>query len=274
MRPIITLTTDFGLDDPFVGIMKGVILKIAPEARLIDITHNIEPQNIAQAALVLESSYSYFPQGTVHMLVVDPGVGGNRRPLAVNSRGHYFVAPDNGILSPVLDKEAQCFELTEKKFFLESISNTFHGRDVFAPSAAWIAQGKDLSDLGGKISDPQTLDVPQPIIEGKTIRGQIIYIDRFGNLTTNIGVDLLQKHLGPNQKPVVHIGGKKITGLCASYSENSENSENSEAPEGQASALVNSWNRLEIFIREDNAAEKLRLRVGDAVSVDADESKP
>ncbi len=264
MRPIITLTTDFGLDDPFVGIMKGVILKIAPEASLVDITHNIEPQNIAQAALVLESAYPWFPTGTVHMLVVDPGVGGSRRPLAVHSRGYYFVAPDNGILSSVLDAEAQCYELTEKEFFLEPVSNTFHGRDVFAPSAGWIAQEKKLFDLGEKINDPQTLDVPQPVVEGRTIRGQIIYIDRFGNLTTNIGAETLHKHLVPNQKPVIQIGEKKIIGLSSSYSE---------AREDQPSALVNSWNRLEIFVREANAAETLGVRVGDAVSVDSNESE-
>ena len=146
MPAVITLTTDFGTDDPFVGIMKGVILSIHPKTEIIDLTHGIEPQNVLQAALVLKAAASYFPKKTVHVAVVDPGVGGQRRPLAIKSGSHTFVGPDNGVFTSVLDVQSRCFELTQKKYFLKNVSATFHGRDIFASVAAWIAKGTPLAN--------------------------------------------------------------------------------------------------------------------------------
>src|SRR5437773_2554431 len=157
---IITLTTDFGLADPFVGIMKGVILGIAPNAQLVDITHDIRAYDILEPAFIIDSAYRYFPDGSVHIVVVDPGVGSARRPIAAVSRGHLFVAPDNGVLSTVLQDEV--YHITNKSLFLDSVSQTFHGRDIFAPVAAHLARGLPIESLGPRILDFVKLPVPRP----------------------------------------------------------------------------------------------------------------
>lgn len=257
MRPIITLTTDFGLDDPFVGIMKGVILTIAPEADLIDITHQIGPQNITHAAHVLQSAYNYFPEKTIHLVVVDPGVGGQRRSLVAEYKNHVFVAPDNGVLTPVIKTGVCIRELTRPRYFLKPVSSTFHGRDVFAPVAAWVARGTKLSDLGRKITDPQVLALPQPTFKENILTGQIIYKDRFGNLTSNISVEWLDRCFGNTRNLEVKLGKKK-TGMASSYSQMGK---------GEYGAIINSWNNLEIFCRENNAAKKLRCTIGATVTV-------
>ena len=161
--------------------MKGVILNIIPDVELVDITHQIDPQNVLQAALVLQAAYSYFPDKTVHLVVVDPGVGSKRRPIAARMGDYSFIAPDNGVLTPILKMDAcRTFELTEQKYFLKTISSTFHGRDIFAPAAAWVAKGTELSEMGRTIDDPVTLDLPDPVFQNGILTGQIIYIDRFG----------------------------------------------------------------------------------------------
>jgi len=258
MPPVITLTTDFGLADPFVGIMKGVILNILPSARLVDVTHQIEPQNILQAALVLKAAHAYFPKNTVHLVVVDPGVGGERRPIAVKTGTAVFVAPDNGILTSVLCRRAQAYELTNKKYFLKNPSSTFHGRDIFAPASAWIARGTPLSKLGRKITDPETLELARPVLKQGIISGEVIYIDRFGNLTTNITQDLLNSTLPQADSFSVKLGGKQVSGLVSSYSR---------CKRGTLGCLINSWDHLEIFRREASAAEMLKARVGQKVTV-------
>ena len=159
MPPVITITTDFGLDDPFVGILKGVILNCLPNASIVDITHQVEPQNIKQAALILNSAYPFFPKNTVHLVVVDPGVGGSRRPIAAKSGSYTFVGPDNGVFTSVLKPGARVYELTQTRYFLKNISSTFHGRDIFAPATAWIAKGTPLSKMGRRIKDPKTIRV-------------------------------------------------------------------------------------------------------------------
>jgi len=259
MRAVITLTTDFGLLDPFVGIMKGVILNIAPSAQIIDITHGIEPQNIVQAALALESAHAYFPKNTVHLVVVDPGVGGDRRPIAVKTKSATFVGPDNGVLTPLIDSSARVYELTHTKYFLDSPSSTFHGRDVFAPISAWIAKGTPLSKMGLKISDPRILELPQPTIHKGTITGEIIYIDRFGNLISNISSELLRE-TQPDSL-TLKIGKKRIHGLVSHYSQ---------CKPGDVGTLINSWGKLEIFCRDGNAAKKLKYRVGTSLTIKKD----
>lgn len=258
MPAVITLTTDFGTDDPFVGIMKGVILSIRPKTEIIDLTHGIEPQNVLQAALVLKAAAPYFPKKTVHVAVVDPGVGGKRRPIAVRSRSHTFVGPDNGIFTSVLDASSRCVELTQKKYFLKNVSATFHGRDVFAPVAAWIAKGTPLKSLGRPIKDPKTLELPQPAWNGTALTGEVIYIDRFGNAATNIPREMISQHCPHFQKLTVKLGRTVIHSLAAHYSEVSP---------GKTGAIINSWGALEIFKREGHAARSLKLKPGRKIQV-------
>lgn len=260
MRPIITLTTDFGLSDPFVGIMKGVILNILPEVDLIDITHQIRPQERLQTVLTVKAAWPYFPKNTVHLVVVDPGVGGTRRPLAVQHQDHIFIGPDNGVLTPGLQAGSTCYELTEARFFGKTISNTFHGRDVFAPAAAWAAKGTPLSEMGEIIDDPQQLDLPEPRMEDNELVGEVIYIDHFGNLITNIDADLLSKTFENTERILLRIGGRVIHGLSKNYSE---------CEVGSLGGLINSWNVLEIFYRERNASEKLVADFGKKIRITA-----
>ncbi len=258
-RPIITLTTDFGADDPFVGIMKGVVLSVAPTAEIVDITHHINPQDIVHASYVLESAYSWFPKGTVHLIVVDPGVGGERRHLAVEYDGYQFVAPDNGVLTQVIRPGFRAWELTQAKYFLKSISATFHGRDVFAPSAAWLARGTRLSDLGRAVSVPRTLDLPQPIFKKNTLMGKIIYKDRFGNLTSNISAEYLNQCFPDRAGLTIKLGKKTtVTGIVPYYSR---------IQKGRIGAIINSWNNLELFCREGSAVKATRCDLGDTVAI-------
>ncbi|MFQ5673461.1 MAG: S-adenosyl-l-methionine hydroxide adenosyltransferase family protein [Nitrospinales bacterium] len=262
MRPIITLTTDFGLDDPFVGIMKGVILRIAPTAELVDITHRIEPQNVRQAAYTLQSAFSWFPENTVHLVVVDPGVGGGRRALAAKTGGHRFVAPDNGALTPILDADAgRVYELTQSKYFLHPVSATFHGRDVFAPAAAWLARGTPLSKMGARVRDPKTLALPQPSFQRNTLKGEIVHIDRFGNLMSNISAELLHRYFAVKTDALkIRVGGKSAGAMVDSYSR---------CQKGEPGCILNSWGCLEVFCREAAAAERFKSRVGAAITVTA-----
>ncbi len=271
MRPVITLTTDFGLDDPFVGIMKGVILNIVPDAQIIDITHNIEPQNITQAALILNATYPWFPRKTVHVVVVDPGVGSVlkakgktkktagpiiRRAMVVQSKFQTFIGPDNGVLTLGIQPDSRVYEITNKKYFLKNVSNTFHGRDVFAPCAGWIASGIAHAKMGPRVLKPVRLDFPQPLLKETSLHGEIIHIDHFGNLTTNISAELIHEAFPPSATINVQIGKHRIEGLVTGYYQMKDN---------QPGAIINSWNQLEIFYREDNARKKLKARVGQSV---------
>jgi S-adenosylmethionine hydrolase len=271
MRPVITLTTDFGLDDPFVGIMKGVILNIVPDAQIIDITHNIEPQNITQAALILDATYPWFPRKTVHVVVVDPGVGSVlkakgktkktagpiiRRAMVVQSKFQTFIGPDNGVLTLGIQPDSRVYEITNKKYFLKNVSNTFHGRDVFAPCAGWIASGIAHAKMGPRVLKPVRLDFPQPLLKETSLHGEIIHIDHFGNLTTNISAELIHETFPPSATINVQIGKHRIEGLVTGYYQMKDN---------QPGAIINSWNQLEIFYREDNARKKLKARVGQSV---------
>ena len=271
MRPVITLTTDFGLDDPFVGIMKGVILNIVPDAQIIDITHNIEPQNITQAALILNATYPWFPRKTVNVVVVDPGVGSVlkakgktkktagpiiRRAMVVQSKFQTFIGPDNGVLTLGIQPDSRVYEITNKKYFLKNVSNTVHGRDVFAPCAGWIASGIAHAKMGPRVLKPVRLDFPQPLLKETSLHGEIIHIDHFGNLTTNISAELIHETFPPSATINVQIGKHRIEGLVTGYYQMKDN---------QPGAIINSWNQLEIFYREDNARKKLKARVGQSV---------
>jgi S-adenosylmethionine hydrolase len=268
MRPngIITLTTDFGLADSYVGSMKGVILGIAPDLRLVDITHAIGPQDTHQAAYILKTFYGYFPPGTVHLIVVDPGVGSQRRAIAFGTPEAIFIAPDNGILThPWRDAQARwgpeaCMvvELTEQRFWRDRVSNTFHGRDIFAPVAAHLASGAPLEALGTRMPalNEATLDQPVRGRSGELV-GRIIHVDHFGNCITNITPHDLAE-AGRSLQVVVEIIDQRISGLQQAYAD---------GPIGALIALIGSSDHLELAVRNGNAAQTLGVGIGDTVRV-------
>lgn len=239
---IITLTTDFGAGDHYVGVMKGVIAGINPSAVVIDITHGIEAYNIAEAAFKLHASYSYFPEGTIHVAVIDPGVGSARRAIAAEAGGYRFVGPDNGVFSMIFDKCGvdRMAQITNPEFMLPTVSATFHGRDIFAPAAAHLSNGAALEELGDGLSSYERLDIPQPREGGDVITGRAIYADRFGNLVTNIPGSVITNSAG------VRAGDVTINGLSASYTDGKE---------GELVALVGSSGFLEISVNKGSALE-------------------
>ncbi len=254
----ITLTTDFGLEDSFVGIMKGVILSIVPDVQIIDISHSIEPQNVAHGAWVLQSALPYFPDKSIHVAVVDPRVGGTRRAIAVQTGKQFFVGPDNGILTPAITGKSKIVELTKEKYFLQPVSASFHGRDIFASVAGWLAKGTQLASLGKAIKDPVLLDLPQPGIVKNTLVGEIIHADHFGNLTSNISRSMLYSFIRNPADLVLQIGRIKIQGLSENYSS---------CKAGENGLLINSWDKLEIFCRDGNANKKIRAELGKTIKI-------
>jgi hypothetical protein len=253
MKPsgIITLTTDFGLADPYVAMMKGVILSISPSAEITDVTHLIAAGSISQAAALIQDTYSYFPRGTVHVAVVDPGVGSGRRILALEARSHFFVGPDNGVFWPVLmnDRSASVVHLTETKYFLPHVTRTFHGREIFAPVAAHLSLGVPLASLGVSIEDPVELSLPEPCETGNVLYGQITRVDNFGNLITNIGAEILDNFLRTGT-PWIEAGKLIVRKMSRIYSE---------ADEGEPLALINSSNLLEIAVNMGRASEYIGI---------------
>ncbi|MEJ2100482.1 MAG: SAM-dependent chlorinase/fluorinase [Desulfobacterales bacterium] len=263
--PIITIVSDFGLRDEYAGVIKGVILSICPSVSIVDITHQIDPQDIVQAAYLIPSFYRFFPQGTVHLIVVDPGVGGERDILAVDHRGHVFIAPDNGVLTLLMSrgKSDTIVRLTNADYFLKSVSTTFHGRDIFAPISAHIINGTALEDLGTPIKWEDIIhleDLNCRMSETGELFGRIISIDRFGNLTTNIDSNAL-KALCPfeSKKDLqIRIGAHEILGLRDCYSNAEFN-----AP----LALIGSRDYLEIAVNCGSAEKYFKAQKGDAVQV-------
>ncbi len=261
--PIITLTTDFGLNDPFVGIMKGVMLGINPDLRFVDLSHQIEPQNILKAAYILGASYTYFPEKTIHLVVVDPGVGSERRGIIAVTEGYTFIAPDNGVLSPVFHDKTflKVVEITERRFALPEISSTFHGRDIFAPAAAWLSVGTDTARFGREIRDYVILDLPKAHLnERDIIEGEIIYKDRFGNLISNISQEIFDRSLATSKNGSFNIliGSTDIKKINRFYAEGGED---------EVSALFNSQELLEIYIHQKNASGVLNIDVGERIRV-------
>lgn len=239
---IITLTTDFGAGDHYAGVMKGVIAGINPLAVVIDITHGIEAYNIAEAAFKLHASYSSFPEGTVHVAVVDPGVGSARRAIAAEAGGYRFVGPDNGVFSMIFDRLGvdRIVEITNPAFMLPSVSRTFHGRDIFAPAAAHLSKGAALEELGNRLSSYERLAIPPLLDEGDVVTGIAVYADRFGNLVTNIP--------GSNITGAAEVraGDVNISRVSGSYADGEE---------GELMALIGSSGFLEISINKGSALE-------------------
>jgi S-adenosyl-L-methionine hydrolase (adenosine-forming) len=260
--PIVTLTSDFGLNDHFVGTMKGVILNIAPEANIIDICHSVQPFDILDGALTIVQAYSYFPPGTIHVVVVDPGVGSARRPLLVSTEKHYLVAPDNGVLSLIMDREerVKVRHITGQHYFLQPISNTFHGRDVFAPVAGYLAKAVDSAKLGDEISDYVRFSAPRPKAVGeKTLRGVILKVDRFGNLITNFTLpDVPALFQSPPAPFKISIANRDITELHNSYSD---------ALPNELFGILGSMGYLEIAASRASAAQLLGAGKGSEVHI-------
>ena len=256
---IITLMTDFGTSDHYVGVMKGVILSINPQAQIVDITHTIPPQDIHGAAFLIESAYRYFPTGTIHLIVVDPGVGSERRAIICQTQTAYFVCPDNGTITHLLHSEEPIHIVTVENsaYFLPQVSNTFHGRDIFAPVAAHLSRGVSIDKLGNPVTNPVQLPIPKPAVSNEAIVGHIIWIDSFGNLITNISHEILESLAGQNSV-VIHAGIAKINHLNHSYAESAV---------GEPLAIIGSSNRLEISINQGDAAQVLGLKRGDAITV-------
>jgi S-adenosylmethionine hydrolase len=255
---LVTLTTDFGTTDPFVGIMKGVLATRAPGVPVVDVTHGIPPQDVRAGALVLRQSAPFFPPGTIHVAVVDPGVGGARRPLCVATARACFVGPDNGLLSLAAAADGvRCIvEPTDPRCMLSPRSATFHGRDVFAPVAAALATGTPPESLGPPVTDMVRLALPEAAIAGDELRGEVIYVDHFGNLVTNIRADQLGGFTGAAVS--VTIRDASVPGVAVSYA--------STRP-GEVVAVVNSWDLLEVAVRDGSARDVLGAGVGDAVAV-------
>jgi S-adenosylmethionine hydrolase len=260
---MITLLTDFGLSDYFVPAVKGVILTINPEARIIDITHNVAAHDIQEAALTLGACYHYFPAGTVHVVVVDPGVGSSRRAIVTAAGGYFFVGPDNGVFSFVYARESKprVFHITNDLRFRHPVSATFHGRDVFAPVAAHIDRGMPVEEIGDEIEDYVRFEIPRPrLIETRNVvEGRIIHIDRFGNCVTNFtGAELMPDEIAPSTK--ILIGGREVRRFNAYFAEATDRDD--------LFAYPGSAGYWEIALWRRSAAEFINAHRGDEVILD------
>ncbi len=258
-RPVIALLSDFGTVDHYVGSMKAVAIGICPDASLVDITHQIEPHDIRTAALELAASYRYFPTGTVFLVVVDPGVGSGRRGLAAEVGDYRFVAPDNGALTAVFEELApkRVVEITERRYGRPTVSRTFEGRDRFAPAAAWLAKGVQLNGLGRPVTSWETIEIPHPSITPGAIAGEVLRVDRFGNLVSNIDHNAFD-HLAQSGSIQIKAGEHSIERLVATYAD---------VALDEVCALFGSTDHLEISVNGASAAQRLELTVGAPVVV-------
>lgn len=256
----ITLLTDFGLKDVYVGVMKGVIWSIAPQAQIADITHLIHPQNVLEGALALGRAAPYFPSGSLHLAVVDPGVGTARRPIAARLGDQAFVGPDNGLCTVLVNQARQAgapvqfVHLNQPRYWLPEISNVFHGRDIFAPVAAHLANGVPLEALGSPIDDAHLLPLPKPERTAQGWHGQVLWVDNFGNLSTNLG----SQHLSGREPVVVRIAGREIHGLVKTFGERQP---------GELVAMLDSSGMLSICTVNGSAASQLGAHFGAGVEI-------
>jgi len=259
---IVTFTTDFGLQDAFVGIMHGVVLNIEPQIRIVDICHAVASYDVLDGAWTIAQAYRFFPPRTTHVVVVDPGVGSERRPILAETENHVFVAPDNGVLSMIEAREPKFTvrHITSDRYFLTPVSQTFHGRDVFAAVAGWLSKGIEPAEFGPEITDYVRL--PLPAVErigDNSLRGVVLKVDKFGNLITNIGEQEVPELFASPVPPLnILISGETITRLCRSYTEGAE---------GEYFAIVGSSGYLEIAARQASAAEKLAAGAGSPVGI-------
>jgi S-adenosylmethionine hydrolase len=260
--PVISLTTDFGLKDGNVGVMKGVIWGICPSAQIADISHMVGPQNVREAAYIIGKFAPQFPAETIHVVVIDPGVGTERRPIAAHIGNQFFVCPDNGLITQPLElaernnDRVEVIELTQRKFWQPVVSHVFHGRDIFSPCAAHLANGIVLTELGSPINDPVRLQLPKPEKTQDGWRGEIIYIDHFGNVSSNF----LNYHCSDQvpENVIVKLNNAQINGLVKTFGER---------PSGLLIALFGSSGNLIVSVVNGSAAERLGVKVGDDISI-------
>jgi len=261
---VITLMTDFGIKDGNVGVMKGVIWEICPTAQISDLSHMIQAQNIREAGYILGRSAPYFPKGSIHAVVVDPGVGTERRPMAARIGDWYYVGPDNGTITVWLERANQegwrmeFVELNRPQYWLQNISHVFHGRDIFSPVAAHLANGTSLSELGSAFNDPIRLELPKPEKTSNGWRGEVIHIDHFGNVSTNVRIENLGEALNAKENITVRLNGVEIKGMVDTFGER---------PVGELVALIGSTGNLGIAVVNGSAQQKLGSKVGDGVDV-------
>lgn len=258
-RPVVALLTDFGTRDHYAGTLKGVMLGICPDASLIDIGHDVPAHDVLAGALELAACYRYFPHGTIFLVVVDPGVGSSRRGIAADIGDYKFVAPDNGVLSAVFRESPpkKVVELTERKYALPTVSRTFEGRDRFAPAAAYLAKGIALVALGKSVANYQQITIPSPVAGEAELTGEVVRVDRFGNIITNIDRRTFEQFA--NQRAIgIDIAGQEIPRIVATYAE---------APPGELCALFGSTDHLEVAINAGDAAATLRVGRGAAARV-------
>ncbi len=259
-RPIITLTTDYGTSDHFAGVMKGVILSINPEVEVVDITHSVLAHDILDGALAIGQAYRYFPAKTVHVVVVDPGVGTARRPILVAGDQHYFVAPDNGVLSSVYEQSESLhvWNVISEHYFRQPVSKTFHGRDVFAPVAAWLTKSWQTSSFGDPITDFVRFAIPRVKMNGNTIQGAVLRVDHFGNLVTNVTLEDLPD-LAAGGKVKIHVGDGQVARVVETFAQGEA---------GEVVGLIGSSGHLEISVNKGNASRTLGAGRGAEVSIE------
>jgi len=261
-RPIITLTTDYGTSDHLVGTMKGVILGANPEAEIVDITHSVAPYDVLDAALTINQASRYFPNRTVHIVVVDPGVGTARRPLLVSAGTQYFIAPDNGVLSLVYEREKEALSvrhITAEHYFVHPVSNTFHGRDIFAPVGGHLSKTWQTSSFGDLIEDFARLTLPKPIVSGNVVKGVVLRVDAFGNLVTNLSQEDVPSLSPENGKVKVTVGSKEVRKVVRTFAEGGQ---------GEPIALIGSSGFLEFAVNKGDAAKALNANRGAEVTVE------
>jgi S-adenosylmethionine hydrolase len=258
--PIITLTTDFGTNDHLVGAMKGVILNINPAARIVDINHHVAPFDILDGALAIANVYKYFPPRTIHVVVVDPGVGTERRPILVSGEKQYFIAPDNGVLSMIFERES-CIvrHITAEHYFLNPISPTFHGRDVFSPTAAWLAKAWQTEAFGEEITDYVKFTMPKAKPAGQAVKGVVLRVDAFGNLMTNLTAEDVPAEAVASGAIKLAVGGKEVRKIARTFGDGTP---------GEPIAVFGSAGYLEIAVNRGNAARTLGVNRGAEVTLD------
>jgi hypothetical protein len=259
---IVTLTTDFGSADHFVGTMRGVILGINPAAEIVELCNEVTPFDILDGALTIAQAYRYFPPDTIHLVVVDPGVGSARKALLVTTTRHYFIAPDNGVLSLVMDQEERITvrHITAEHYFLQPVSKTFQGRDVFAPCAGWMSRGVEEEKFGDEITDYVRFSLPKPkLLSEHTLTGAVLKVDRFGNLITNLTPANAPSVFAPNAKVRITVGQEAVSGIRGSYSEGKP---------GELFSLLDSMGFLEIACNRGSAAQAAKTGRGAVVLVE------
>jgi len=276
-RPIITLLTDFGEKDTYVGAMKGVILSIAPDAQIVDISHEIAPQDIKQAAAILDGIYQYYPEHSVHVIVVDPGVGSERKPIALRGERGTCLAPDNGVLSYIHTKEphSPVFALDRQEYWLPLPSNTFHGRDIFSPVAAHLSVGVPIQELGTPIIRIVTFPLPSVLVTETTIKGEVVKIDNFGNALTNIGqLQWLSKdalrftpQVGWELLSPVTLDARQVRIICGWHTLTGIHQNYTQVAIGQLVAVVGSNKELEIAVNQGRASDALSIQPGHSVII-------